>query len=303
MNRQSLQLLEGFPAEACICFDAEFARGMEMLELSIVDVRGTLIYQQRFKPVRYRTWDSTVHHITPAMVAAAPSFSSSRKRIQPIIDRCRYIIGFAVRENDIAKMKRQYVMGLDSKRVIELRDWFWICHGREAGFDYMQGISLRLCCEQLGVGHDGEHAHSASYDACVTLECFRRLFDRFVMSYGAGRQYRSFAEVIGHFESVFRKYKHEYDIRLAAGYCVIERVDHSFLVKTSRELPNMDESTVECIAVDNRKETLRRLSECFTGNSRSRSFFFSRLTPERLEFFRRHGRKSMQDEPSARHTE
>lgn len=286
MNPLSQQLLNGFPPEACICFDAEFARGMEMLELSIVNVRGDLLYQQRFKPRRYRTWSSEIHHITPEMVAAAPSFSSSRRRIQPIINRCRYVMGFAVRENDIAKMKRQYVQGLDSKRVLELRDWFWLCHGLEAGLDYQQGISLRLCCEQLGLCHDDEHAHSAAYDACVTLECFKILFDRFVCAHPE-REYKSFAEVVAHFESLFKKHKYEYDRQLAAGYCVIERAERSFLVKASRELPAMSENTVECIAVADRKLALKKLSERFTGSTRSRSFFFNKLTPERLEYFRR----------------
>lgn len=286
MNERSRQLLEGFPPEACICFDAEFARGMEMLELSIIDVRGRLMYQQRFKPRRYRTWSSEIHHITPEMVAGAPSFSSARRRIQPIIDRCRYVMGFAVRENDMAKMKRQYVQGLDSKRVLELRDWFWLCHGREAGLDYMQGISLRRCCEELGVGHDDGMAHSAAYDACVTLECFRILFDRFVGKYGAERKYERFGDVVAHFESVFKKYKHEYDCSLAAGYCVIERAGKSYLVKSSREFPAVGEDTVECIAVADRRSTMMALSERFTGTARARSFFFGRLTPDRLEFFR-----------------
>lgn len=290
MNQRSEQLLNNFPPEACICFDAEFARGMEMLELSIIDVRGNLLYQQRFKPRRYRTWDSDVHHITPAMVASAPSFSSCRRRIQPVINRCRFIMGFAVRENDIAKMKRQYVQGLDSKRVLELRDWFWLCHGREAGLDYLQGISLRLCCHELGVCHEDGKAHSAAYDAAITLECFRCLFDKFITTHGTDRNYHSFTEAVDHFESVFRKYKHEYDMAQAAGYCVIERADKSYLVKTSRELPPLDENTVECIAVAHRKNTMMSLSERFTGTPRSRSFFFNRLTPERLEFFRRQGR-------------
>ena len=44
MTTQSEQLLSTVSPATCICFDAEFARGMEMLELSVVDLRGHLIY-------------------------------------------------------------------------------------------------------------------------------------------------------------------------------------------------------------------------------------------------------------------
>ena len=291
MSETSEKLLNSIQPTTCICFDAEFARGMEMLELSVVNMRGNLIYQQRFKPKRYRTWDSDIHHITPEMVATAPSFSSCRKRIQRVIDNCSYIVGFAVKENDISKMKRQYVQGFDSKCVLELRDWFWVCHGRGNGLDYVQGISLRFCCEELGIAHDEARAHSAAYDAEVTLQCFKILFTRFVEIYGETRQYAGFADVVSHFSSIFKKHKYEYDLERASGYCTIVRSGEEFMVKATREQPALDEQTVECIAVDDRKKTLMRLSERYTGTSRSRSFFFRKLTDERRAYFRAQAKK------------
>ncbi|MDE6137286.1 MAG: hypothetical protein K2F97_07420 [Muribaculaceae bacterium] len=287
MTPQCQQLLSTVSPATCICFDAEFARGMEMLELSVVDLRGHLIYQQRFKPRRYRTWDSDIHHITPAMVATAPSFSSCRRRIQAIVDNCSYIVGFAVRENDINKMKRQYVQGFDSKFVLELRDWFWVCHGRERGLDYVQGISLKFCCEELGVSHDESQAHTSAYDAAVTLACFKLLFDRFVERHGATRRYTTFADVVAHFASVFKKYKYEYDRERASGYCAIVRAGDEYLLKATREQPEFDDTLVECIAVDDRKRAMMKLSERFTGTTRSRNFFFRKLTDSRLELFRK----------------
>lgn len=277
----------------CLCFDAEFARGMEMLELSAVNMHGDVVYQQRFKPRRYRNWDSDIHHITPAMVATAPSFSSCRRRIQALMDNCSYIVGFAVRENDIAKLKRQYVQGLDSKHIIELREWFWICYGRQHGLDYQQGISLRTCCEHLGVGYDETQAHSSAFDAMVTLECFKILFVNFTETYGHDRQYSTFADVLVHFAAVFKKYKYEYDCERASGYCAIIRAGNDFMVKATRELPELNELTVECIEVADRKKTLMRLGEKYLGEPRSRSFFFRRLTDDKLEYFRRQARSFM----------
>ncbi|MDE6497075.1 MAG: hypothetical protein K2L21_00240 [Muribaculaceae bacterium] len=289
MNSETQRLLGSAGATTCLCCDAEFARGQEMLELSIADLHGRLVYQQRFKPRRYRTWDSDIHHITPAMVATAPSFSSCRKRIQAVFDRCTYILGFAVRENDIAKLKRQFVQGLDSKQVLELRDWFWVCHGREHGLDYVQGISLKSVCDNLGISQDESRAHSAAYDTEVTLRCFTILFDKFVEKHAAQRHYADFHEVVQHFESVFKKHKHEYDAERATGYCAIVRTAEKdqYLLKATRERPEIDENTIEVIAVADRKQALMRLSRSFTGNARARAFFFKKLTDERIRAFRR----------------
>lgn len=296
MTDTAEDLLTTISPATCVCFDAEFARGMEMLELSAVDLCGNLIYSQRFKPRRYRTWDTEIHHITPEMVAAAPSFSSCRKRIQAIVDRCSYVVGFAVRENDLSKMKRQYVHGLDSKHVVELRDWFWICHGLDNSLDYVQGISLRFCCEQLGVDHDERHAHASAYDAAVTLKCFKILFRRFVERYGHNRGYASFGDVLTHFASVFRKHKHEYDVERAAGYCaIVNPAPGDYLLKATRERPD-DENMVECIAVADRKKAMLKLGEHFLGEPRRRSFFFHKLTDRNMAYFRSLAQKSAEAE-------
>lgn len=48
-----------------ICLDAEFAEGVEMLELAIMSGDGRMIYTQRFRPATLRRWRSYPHGITP----------------------------------------------------------------------------------------------------------------------------------------------------------------------------------------------------------------------------------------------
>ncbi|MDE6286888.1 MAG: hypothetical protein K2L99_07835 [Muribaculaceae bacterium] len=107
--------------------------------------------------------------------------------------------------------------------------------------------------------------------------------------YSAKRQYANFNEVIQHFTSVFRKHKHEYDAERATGYCSIVRTSEKdqYLLKATRERPEIDENTIEVIAVDDRKQALMKLSRSFTGTARSRAFFFKKLTDERIRAFRR----------------
>lgn len=290
MNEKVESLLTTIRSSACLCFDAEFARGVEMLELSAVNLEGKLIYTQRFKPQRYRTWESNIHHITPEMVAKEPKFSSCRRRIQALVDRCGYILGFAVRENDMTKMKRQHIHMLDSKTVLELRDWFWICFGREHGFDYQQGISLKFCCEQLGVEHDAEHAHASAFDAAITLKCFKILFERFVMQYDKERNFQSFRDVVKFFSSIYKKYKHEYDMQRAAGYCFISRTEEGgYQVKASSERPEAADNLVACVHVADRKVAMARFGNYLFREPRRRNFMVEELTEKQLRYFRRLG--------------
>ena len=290
MNDTTASLLATIKPNTCLSFDAEFARGVEMLELSAINLRDELIYTQRFKPKRFRTWDTGIHHISPAMVANSPRFSACLPRIQRMIDNCTYIVGFAVRENDLAKMRRQHVQALDSKIIIELRDWFWICYGRERGMDLTQGISLKFVCDQLGVEQDETKAHTSAYDAFITLRCFKILFERFVERYDSERHYTSFHDVLAHFDSVFKKRKYEFDREKAAGYCTILRCGDDYLVKSTKEMPDPNDEIVECIAVDDRKKTLNHLAQKFIGEARARNFYVHRLTPDLIKYFRRMSR-------------
>ena len=90
-----------------ICLDAEFAEGVEMLELAIMSGDGRMIYTQRFRPATLRRWRSYPHGITPEMVENEPLFAECRQEIQSIIDAASHVIGFAVAENDLRKLRQE----------------------------------------------------------------------------------------------------------------------------------------------------------------------------------------------------
>lgn len=271
-------------APDCLCLDAEFANGIEMIELSVFDFSGAEIYSRRFKPATLTRWDTSIHGITPDDVSTAPRFSESLGEIQPLFDRCSHILGFAVAENDIPKLAREGVKGLRKKEILELRDWFWLVYGRSHDLDYSFHISLEKCCTELGLELDPELEHSASYDTANTLKCFHILYNMFAESEGFAPG-APFADVKARFDELFAVAKDEYDRLNSAGFCSIIRRGDEYVFKVNKNRPKERKDTVATIEVASRKEAAIHFSRLFTGSLHSESFTFTRLTARKLAEF------------------
>lgn len=285
-------LFPDFAPLTCLCLDAEFASSrdiLEMLELTMIDSEGKVIYNHRFKPARIHRWNLIPHGIRPSMVAAEPSFASCRPSIQRIIDGATYLMGFAL-ENDLRRLDAQGTRNLDDKKIIELRDWFWHIYGRNHGLDYSQDIGLARCCSELGVEIDPEQAHAAAYDTSVTLRCFHILLDTFASTHPA---FVSFDDLYSTFSAEFGEAKKAYDLEAAKGYCSIFRHtrqdgEKAFRFVTGREAPDPQRpDLIASIPVANRRKAIIDLSTMLTGNLlSSKTFNFHRLSPKTLERFK-----------------
>ena len=140
-----------------------------MLELAVMSGDGRMIYTQRFRPATLRRWRSYPHGITPEMVENEPLFAECRQEIQSIIDAASHVIGFAVAENDLRKLRQEGIHTDESLGIVEIRDWFRLTHGLENGLDYRQNVGLNTCCRELGIDIDESKEHSAAYDTECTL--------------------------------------------------------------------------------------------------------------------------------------
>lgn len=251
----------------CIGLDAEFTGANEMLELAVADLSGEVIFESLFRPARSRRWSRVPHGITPAMVAGCPKFAWRVPRVQRIVDRCRYMIGFAL-ENDISHLRAEGVERLDVKRVLDLRDWFWLVHGRNHGFDYREGVNLSLIREVLDVGGDDEgDAHRAGFDTRCTLLCFRELLGRF-----AGRcspEPATFDEVVTMFDREFYTAMSAYRREAAAGFVSLIVTDEGrYIIKANKLRPDAG-NVIECVAVADRRAAMGRLARILTGRPHS----------------------------------
>lgn len=287
-------LFPDFEPLSCLCLDAEFASSrdiLEMLELTMTDSEGKVIYNHRFNPARMRRWNLVPHGIKPAMVKDEPSFASCRPSIQRILDHTDYLVGFAV-ENDLRRLEAQGTRNLDDRRIIEIRDWFWLIYGRDHGLDYARDIGLARCCTELGVEQDPELAHSAEYDTLVTLRCFHVLLEMFVDSHSA-ESFDSFAALYDRFSEEFGKAKEAYDLKAARGYCTILHTGHTegpniYRFSATREAPDPSrQGFIASIQVANRRKAVIDLSKMLTGSMiTATNFTFRRLTDRMLERFR-----------------
>lgn len=268
-----------------ICLDAEFARGYRsgeyMLELSIYNGHGRLIYEQRFKPARISSWTPIPHGIKPSMVAYKPSFKSCLKDIQKIIDAADYITGFAL-ENDLPKLRREGVIIPEHKKIAELRDWFWEIYGRDHGLDYVEKINNETVAENLGFKIDSAHIHSSAYDTYISFQSFNSLVARCDTLFPQASDFPSLYDLVN---KEFRKNKFEYDKACNAGYCIIEQVDDLYRFKVNKERPETSDNIIAIKEVANRKEALVYFSQLILGKVSSRSFRFKYLSDRILKTF------------------
>lgn len=273
-----------FAAQELICLDAEFAEGVEMLELSIVDASESVVYSRRFKPRTLTRWHSDIHGITPGMVADAPRFADCRGEIGEIMKNARYVAGFAVAENDLSHLRKEGLHSADHLKVLELRDWFWHVRGRDEGLDYRQGIGLEFCCKRLGIDTSEGTLHTSAFDATVTLRAFMTLLKDFVEANSL--QGKSFDEVVEAFDASYAPAREAYDRECGRGYASIIRLSEGYIMKFTHGEPRMKDDVVARIFVEDRKKAVVDLSRYFLNRVVEGNFKFDRLSERKLNYFK-----------------
>lgn len=70
----------------------------ELLQVSIIDTDGNVVFDSYFKPIRHSEWyeAQNVNHISPEMVADAPSIYEKAAEINAIISQADLVIGYNV---------------------------------------------------------------------------------------------------------------------------------------------------------------------------------------------------------------
>ncbi len=164
-----------------ICLDIEAADNGEMLELAVMEFEEEkTLYHSYFKPLRISNWPNTQekHHITPDMVRNSPRFKSERAGVQRLIDESDAILGFAV-DNDIKYLSDHGIRIPESKRIVEVKHWFWMYQGRELGFHIDKVPRLSRCAGILDFDFDeASDAHSAANDTAMTIRIMKRMMEK-----------------------------------------------------------------------------------------------------------------------------
>ena len=70
----------------------------ELLQVSIIDEEGNVLFDSYFKPIRHKEWSKaeSVNHISPKMVADAPHINEKAAELYAILSQAHWIIGYNV---------------------------------------------------------------------------------------------------------------------------------------------------------------------------------------------------------------
>ena len=210
-----------------ICLDAEFADNEELLELSIFNKEGEEFYHSYYKPEMIDDWRTDIHHITPEMVAECPSFAKEMPKVQSIIDNADLVTGFAV-DNDLRVLSHSGISGLDDKRVLDVKDMYWLLRGKDTEMTPFSVPSLIVCANSLGIEFQEDIAHSASVDTEFTLKCFNFLLSEYQSAAGGDKPLE---ELISALIADYDDAKGEFVAEGAKGYIRVFKAGDVYKVK------------------------------------------------------------------------
>lgn len=214
-----------------MCLDAEFTENEELLELSVFNLNGREIYHRFFKPEKTNIWRTDIHHITPEMVAEELPFSKRRDEVQTLLDSSFALTGFAV-GNDLRVLSRSGIGGMETKRIIDVKDMYWYLRGIKDEMSPFSVPSLLICANALGLDFKEEEAHSASADTEATLRCFNLLFEEFKNCEGIGMEDE---DIVDLFAGKIERAKACFVEESAKGFVKVYRQGDTYKIKFSHQ--------------------------------------------------------------------
>lgn len=149
----------------------------EILQLSIIDDAGNVLFNEFFKPIRHTSWESAerIHHISPAMVADEKTIYDYFWMIFHILRSAETIVGYNV------GFDLQFLSTFcraDEHQIVDVMDIFAEIYGvwdeRHGSFKYQK---LAKCAEYYGYDWKGE-AHDSLADARATLFCWKKMMEK-----------------------------------------------------------------------------------------------------------------------------
>ncbi len=221
-----------------ICLDTEFVDNISIIELSVFSITDREVYHQLFRPEQNLRWTAPPDKlkITPEMVANEPTFGEKLSEIQPIFDKARFIIGYAI-DNDIKMLRKEGVKNLGQIPTVEVRELYWLVRGRKNGVDLYGVPNLLAITNELGMTFDETQAHFASSDTRATLFCFHTLMKELSDSFSTHYNPSIPDEAITLFHKEFDKAKKEYIRENAHGYIWVTKTPKGYKYKVSRNRP------------------------------------------------------------------
>ncbi len=262
-----------------ICLDAEFTETEELLELSIFNLEGKEIYHRFYKPENITDWRTDIHHITPEMVADELPFSKRRDEVQQLLDSSFALTGFAV-GNDMRVLSRSGIAGMETKRVLDVKDMYWYLRGIQEQMSPFSIPSLLICANSLGLDFSEDEAHSASADTEATLRCFNLLFNEFKSGEGEGM---ADEDIVDMFAAKIERAKGNFVEELAKGYVKVYKQGDTYKIKYGHLRDSEPKGLIAEIEVADRYKAEYEIKKLLKKKELPDKWGIYKLTPKLLE--------------------
>lgn len=150
----------------------------ELLQVSIVDINGNILFNSYFKPY-VDSWKESeeYHHITPEMVENAPRITDKIPELNEILYSAEKIIGYNTIV-DLNFLKKSGVFIPENAEIVDVQEDFAPIYGeRDLSLNprgYYKWQKLTTCADYYGYSFK---AHDSLEDAKATLFCYNKIMD------------------------------------------------------------------------------------------------------------------------------
>lgn len=147
----------------------------EALQLSIINGTGKTIWNRYYKPDVVTEWVEAmnVNHITPEMVANAPSIKQDMKEINAILGKAKLIVGYNT-TFDMDKILAPVGAKWGCPTVDVMRAFAPI-YGELSPYGTYKWRNLGFCAQYFGYDWGNDKAHDAEADCRATLHCYKSI--------------------------------------------------------------------------------------------------------------------------------
>ena len=145
----------------------------EVLQLSIINGTGKTIWNKYYKPDVVTEWAEAmnVNHITPEMVANAPSIKQDMKEINAILGKAKLIVGYNT-TFDMDKILAPAGAKWSCPTVDVMRTFAPI-YGELSPYGAYKWKNLITCANYFGYNWGNDNAHDGAADCRATLHCYK----------------------------------------------------------------------------------------------------------------------------------